>query len=180
MKVDLPSVRCSSFLPGPPRFTRGCLCLGPIIARRVEGALASCPSRSAAEPDPTLMAYVLVVDDNGRVRNSLRQRLERSGYAAKEASNAAEALELMLSEPASIVLLDIRMPGHDGFWLAERIHARWPRTRIIMVSGSDDAHTVDKSRRLGAVDYIHKPFDRELLRQALHRASSLIEDSPAP
>ncbi|HEV3217751.1 MAG TPA: response regulator [Vicinamibacterales bacterium] len=126
------------------------------------------------------MAYVLVVDDNGRVRNSLRRRLERSGYAAKEASDAAEALDAMSAEPASIVLLDIRMPGHDGFWLAERILVRWPRTPIIVVSGSDDVATVDKSRRLGAVDYIQKPFDRELLRQALHRASALIEAHPTP
>jgi two-component system response regulator (stage 0 sporulation protein F) len=116
------------------------------------------------------MSYVLVVDDEDPIRLVLRKRLERWGYSVKDASNAAEALELMAAEPAIIALLDIGMPGHDGLWLAERIRAQWTQTPIIMASGADDIKLVEKCRSLGAVAYVTKPFDKELLRQALLRA----------
>jgi DNA-binding NtrC family response regulator len=121
------------------------------------------------------MAYVLVVDDEESIRIVLRKRLERWGYTVKEAANATDALELMFAEPAAIVLLDIRMPGHDGLWLAERIRPRWSDTRIIIVSGVDDTDLVEKSKALGAIDYVMKPFDQELLRQALERAARSAE-----
>jgi CheY-like chemotaxis protein len=126
------------------------------------------------------MPYVLVVDNAAPVRSFLRRRLRHLGYRAKEASNAAEALEMMLAEPAAIAVIDIRMPGQDGFWLAERIRERWSDTAIIIASGADDVEFVEKSRQLGAVDYVMKPFDRELLRQALHRAASASKPSLHP
>jgi FixJ family two-component response regulator len=80
----------------------------------------------------------------------------------------------MLAEPAAIALLDIGLPGHDGLWLAERIRAKWSETSIIMASGADDVKLVETSKALGAVDYVMKPFDKELLRQALERAAKAI------
>jgi CheY-like chemotaxis protein len=120
------------------------------------------------------MPYVLVVDDEESIRGVLRRRLEEWGYTVKDAANAGDALELMLAEPAAIALLDIQLPGHDGLWLAERIRGRWPQTPIIVASGADDMELVEKSRRLGAVDYVMKPFHKELLRQALQRAAKAI------
>jgi CheY-like chemotaxis protein len=78
----------------------------------------------------------------------------------------------MRTRPAQIVLVDIVMPGRDGFWLMERIHAEWPRTAIIMATASAEIDIVARSKRAGAVDYVLKPFGRELLRQALDRASA--------
>jgi DNA-binding NtrC family response regulator len=121
------------------------------------------------------MSYVLVVDDEKSIRAVLRRRLEAWGYTVREAADAAGALEVMLSEPASIALIDVRMPGHDGLWLAEQIRHRWSQTAIIMATGADDLATIKKSRKLGVVDYVLKPFDRELLRQALARAEKAIE-----
>ena len=82
----------------------------------------------------------------------------------------------MLSEPAAIAIIDIRMPGHDGLWLAEQIRERWSKTAIIIATGADDVTSIEKSRKLGAVDYVLKPFDRELLRQALHRAANATDE----
>ena len=94
----------------------------------------------------------------------------------KEAGSAPEALEVMLAEPASIILCDIKMPGeHDGLWLVERVRAQWPQTAVIMATTLDDLPTVLKSRALGAVDYVTKPFGRELLRQALRRATAKLD-----
>jgi FixJ family two-component response regulator len=67
------------------------------------------------------------------------------------------------------------MPGRDGVWLAERIRDKWSKTAIVMVTGVDDIGVVENSRQLGAIDYVQKPFVRELLRQALERAAKAIE-----
>ena len=121
-----------------------------------------------------MASYVLLVDDEELIRNFLRRRLEGWGFAVEEAENATQALRRMLAEPAGIAIIDIRMPGRDGLWLAEQIRERWPRTAIIMASGADDIRSIETSRRIGAVDYVPKPFDREILRQALVRAVTAI------
>jgi DNA-binding NtrC family response regulator len=113
---------------------------------------------------------VLVVEDEAAIRALLRRRLEAWGYQVREAANASEALELMLAEPSAIAIIDIKMPGRDGLWLAEQIRQRWSRTAIIVATGADDIATIERSRKVGAIDYVLKPFDRELLRQALERA----------
>ena len=115
--------------------------------------------------------HVLVVDDEPPIRTILTRWLQAWGYDVTPAASAIEALDAMASKPADIVLCDIAMPERDGFWLAERVRTRWPQTAIVMVTAQDDVHTVRKSRQMGAVDYVRKPFDEALLRQALDRAS---------
>jgi YesN/AraC family two-component response regulator len=119
-------------------------------------------------PDPA--AYVLIVDDEPVVRNFLKRCLEASGYPVKQAGNADQALELMAATPASVVLCDIRMPGHDGLWLAERLRANWPRTAIIMATAVDDHDTVRQSSALGVADYLIKPIAAEHLLHVVGRA----------
>ena len=93
------------------------------------------------------------------------------GVGVRETGSAAEALEVMTADPADIVLCDVNMPEHDGLWLAEQVHAQWPRTAIIMRTARDDPKTVRTSRKVGAVGYVIKPFDPVMLREALGRAS---------
>ena len=116
------------------------------------------------------MAYILVVDDEESIRRLLTRWLTGWGYECKEAGNADAALELMAVEPATIILCDVMMPGHDGIWLAEQVCSRWPQTAIIIASSAQDMDTVTRMRKRGAVDYVTKPFGREMLRQALLRA----------
>jgi DNA-binding NtrC family response regulator len=125
-----------------------------------------------------MVSYVLVVDDEESIRRVLRRRLERWGYEVQEACGATQALEMMLSEPASIAIIDIRMPGRDGLWLTEQFRQRWSKAAIIIATGADDIDSIEKSRKLGAVDYVLKPFDQELLRQAMERAAKTIEEKP--
>jgi len=114
-------------------------------------------------------SYVLVVDDESVVRGFVRRRLEGWGYQVMEAASATEALDTMTVELPSAVLCDIRMPGHDGLWLAERLRAQWPRIPVIMITAIDDLQTVRQSRDLGAVDYIVKPIAADQLLQVLRR-----------
>jgi DNA-binding NtrC family response regulator len=123
------------------------------------------------------MPSVLVVDDEEGIRRLLTRWLADWGYDAKEASNAEDAIVMMTAQPAEIILCDVNMPVHDGVWLAEQVRGRWPQTAVIMASGAQDMETVMRMRKQGAVDYVTKPFGREMLRQALQRARGKMEGS---
>ena len=136
---------------------------------------------------PKSTSYVLVVDDEPVVRDFLKHCLEEWGYAVVQAGSADEALDHMVARPASVVLVDVKMPGHDGLWLAERLRADWPGTPVVMASGIDDLQTVRQSRDLGAVDYLTKPITPGQLRQVLRRVTApgseenqLADDPAAP
>ena len=113
---------------------------------------------------------VLIVDDEVPIRVILTRWLTGWGYGVRDVGSAVEALDVMAAEPADIVLCDISMPEHDGLWLAEQVHAQWPRTAIIMSTARDDPNTVRTSRKAGAVAYVIKPFDPVMLREALDGA----------
>jgi CheY-like chemotaxis protein len=127
----------------------------------------------------TGMSYVLVVDDEEAIRNLLRRQLAGWGYSVRTASTAMDALELMRAEPAVIALVDLRMPGHDGMWLTERIHEQWPRAAVVIITGLDDVEVIENSKKLGIVGYVRKPFARELLRQALEGAAKAVDALPS-
>src|ERR1700724_3760656 len=82
-------------------------------------------------------SYALVIDDELVIREFLTRCLEGWGYTVKQAGSAAEALEMMVTKPASVVLCDIKMPGQDGLWLAARMRSHWPHTKVIMVTALD-------------------------------------------
>lgn len=120
-------------------------------------------------------ASILVVDDEAPVRALLTRWLEPLGYAVRQAANASQAMAAMSADPASIMLCDVKMPGQNGLWLAERVHEHWPQTAIIMATSADDLETVITSRKIGAVGYVTKPFGRELLLQALRKANPTLD-----
>ena len=114
---------------------------------------------------------VLIVDDEPPIRRLLRRWLERWEYSVRDSGNAVEALDVMAAEPTDILLCDVSMPKHDGLWLAEQVRAQWPQTAIIMITGCDDPRVVRTSRGLGTTAYVTKPFDLDLLRQAVDHAA---------
>src|SRR6202171_1301785 len=118
--------------------------------RLVDGAVpteAAHKRREDGQESPDHRAsYVLVVDDEPLVRNFLTRCLEGWGYSVKQAGSAADALECMMARPASVVLCDVMMPDHDGFWLAEQLRARWPDAAVVMTTALDDVETIARSR----------------------------------
>src|SRR6202022_830202 len=136
-----------------------------------KGGHAQEPNRTPTSDDAS--SYALVIDDELVIREFLTRCLEGWGYAVKRAGSGAEALEMMVTKPASVALCDIKMPGHDGLWLAERLRSHWPQTKVIMVTALDDVETVDQSRDVGAFDYVTKPIQREQLLEVLRRATTI-------
>jgi adenylate cyclase len=115
-------------------------------------------------------ASVLVVDDDAVNRTALQRSLEREGHSVRVAPDGRTALQLLNREAFDVVLLDILMPGMDGFELLKLIQAddRLRDTSVIMISALEDIESVVRSIELGAEDYLPKPFDPVLLRARIN------------
>ncbi len=114
------------------------------------------------------MSSVLVVDDEAAMRNLMTRWVELAGHHASTAASADEALEVLARQAPAVALCDVRMPGHDGLWLAGRIRREFPDTAIIVATGARDTDP-RVAEHAGAVDYLLKPFGRDRLNFALER-----------
>ena len=113
---------------------------------------------------------VLVVDDNPSLRARVRANLEAVGYAVREASGAEEALDAVDDQAPELVLLDVVLPGTDGWELLRRLQERHGSIPVIMFSGQVEATSAD-ARGHGARDFLGKPFDPQ---QLVERAKQLL------
>jgi DNA-binding NtrC family response regulator len=109
---------------------------------------------------------VLVVDDDEPIRKIVGLWVERLGYCLRAAESAEAALRLLETEDIDVVISDVRMPGADGIWLADRIHELFPRVPVVLATGLGG---VDRSITLrpGVVAYVVKPFSREEMSFAI-------------
>lgn len=109
--------------------------------------------------DPAESAQILVVEDNESVRVLARAALEHEGYRVCLASDAEEGLALFQTETIGCILLDVRLPGIDGFAACERIRAtpRGKDTPVIFLTGMRDVETFDRALRAGGDDFLSKP-----------------------
>ena len=113
---------------------------------------------------------VLIVDDEPGVRHLMRRWLESRGYVVAVAAGADKALELLSAAPTAVALCDLRMPGHDGLWLADQLRREHPDTAVIIATGLNDVSAAIESLRQGVVEYLTKPFERDRLCEAVSRA----------
>lgn len=117
---------------------------------------------------------LLIIDDHAVVREGLEAMLgvdpgfERIATAA----STEEALPLCESLRPHVVLLDLRMPGSDGFNALEIIHQRWPDIRVLILSASATAAEVTLARRNGAAGYLSKSADRATLLDAIRKVAA--------
>jgi len=113
---------------------------------------------------------VLVVDDEEGVRNLLQRTLEGTGYNVVTAADGQEALDKMSELDIEVVLLDIKMPGMSGIEVLKQLTAYYPDTCVVMVTAVGDAQTAVETMKLGAYDYIIKPFNPEEMVLTVQRA----------
>jgi DNA-binding NtrC family response regulator len=115
------------------------------------------------------MRKILIVDDEPGVRDSLRMIFKKD-YQVITAGSAAEAWEKVQSEEPELILLDIIMPGKDGMEMLKEIHQNQPLTPVVMLTATKMVKTAVEAMKLGAFDYITKPFDIEELRVIAQKA----------
>ncbi len=115
-------------------------------------------------------ARILAVDDEYLIRWTLQQNLTKEGYEVILAESGEEALAKVKEEAPDVVLLDIKMPGMDGYEVLERVLRIDPGLIAIMITAYDDVERVVKAMRIGALDYITKPFDFHKVRLSIEKA----------
>ncbi|MHC4712266.1 MAG: sigma-54-dependent transcriptional regulator [Planctomycetota bacterium] len=113
---------------------------------------------------------VLVVDDEAGVCEVLSYILEREGYRVAAVSSADEALALYDESPFDVTITDLRMPGRDGISLLRDIKSRNANALVIVITAFSTWDSAVEAMRLGAFDYIRKPFDNEDIRAITARA----------
>ena len=123
---------------------------------------------------------ILVIDDDAGIRDALRMILEYEGYEVLTSPDGKTALGDLDATRVDAVLLDIKMPGMDGFEILDRIVAREGAPPVLMISGHGDIATAVEATRRGAVDFLEKPPQRERIlvsiRNALSRNSLAAEN----
>lgn len=124
-------------------------------------------------------ASILIVDDEEANRDILSRRLAKEGYNINTAEGGKEALAMMHVERYDLVLLDIMMPGIDGYEVLERIKSepRLHATPVIMITALSDEPGVKRCLELGAADYVGKPYKltflKSRIRQLIHALSNV-------
>ena len=109
------------------------------------------------------MNTVLIVDDEIAIRETLEMILNYENYQVQKAGSGAEALAMVEKQAPDLILLDVKMPGMDGFEVLERLASLAPDVPVIVISGHGNIETAVEAVRQGAYDFLEKPLDRARL-----------------
>ncbi|MFN3201638.1 MAG: sigma-54-dependent transcriptional regulator [Bradymonadia bacterium] len=121
------------------------------------------------------MARILVIDDNDTMREGIAHTVRRMGHEVLTASSGRAGLDLFKQKPAEFVISDLKMEGVDGIGVLEGIREINPDALLMIVTGFGTIETAVKAMKLGAFDFITKPFPPEMLRMKVKAALSVIE-----
>ena len=116
---------------------------------------------------------LLIVDDHAVVREGLEAMLSTAPSigAISTAASGAEAMVCCERDEPQVVLLDVRMPGSDGFEILKRLCQRWPQIRVLMLSSGSTPSEVMLARQRGAAGYLNKSVNRDALLAAIERVA---------
>jgi DNA-binding NtrC family response regulator len=110
------------------------------------------------------MYSVLIVEDHDRLREQLGEFYEQEGFKVTTAACGEEGIEKLSQEKFAIVVSDVKMPGIDGFQLARQVREKYPDTDVILITAFGNIKQAVEAMKLGASDYITKPFQPEAIR----------------
>lgn len=123
---------------------------------------------------------ILVIDDEEIVCESCKRILEEDGYEVETALSGKEAFEKMKGNPFDVVITDLKMPGIDGMEVLRTFRKEYPDTVVIMITGFSTVETAVEAMKLGAFDYIPKPFTPDevtiIVKKAIEQKSLLLEN----
>jgi len=110
---------------------------------------------------------ILIVDDEKNIVSSLKEILADEGYDISVADDGLDALDIIQSDPPDLLLLDIWLPGMDGIEVLKTVKTYHPNIEVLIMSGHGTIDTAVKATKLGAYDFIEKPFSMDLLTQSV-------------
>jgi FixJ family two-component response regulator len=119
---------------------------------------------------PPVAPVVCVVDDDDSILRALRRLLDATGFRVETFSSAEAFLESAHRGRADCLVVDVHLGGLSGFDLQERLAAAGEHTPIVIITAHDDQSTCQQARRVGAIEYLRKPFDDDSLIAAIHKA----------
>src|SRR5262245_31572872 len=102
---------------------------------------------------------LILIEDDSSIASALKKELVAEGYDVLLAARGDEGLVLALEQACDLVITDLKMPGLSGLQLVERLHAAKPKLPIIMITAFGTTETAIEATKLGAYDYLLKPFD---------------------
>lgn len=115
---------------------------------------------------------ILVVDDEDTLRTVLSQELKGEGYDVDTAADGQIAIDTLKNKLFELVLLDIKMPNVNGFEVLKYIKQNHPNLKVIMLTGFADLKNAIESKKLGAEDFVSKPYDLVDLITTIERVLS--------
>jgi len=115
-------------------------------------------------------AIIFVIDDDASIRKSLARLLKSAGHTAEVFASAAEFMQHEHSDEEGCILLDVQLPGLNGLELQEALAKKGSYLPIIFITGHGDIPMSVRAMKAGAVDFLSKPFDDEVLLQAIDQA----------
>jgi two-component system response regulator AtoC len=127
-------------------------------------------AQSDTKPKPDTPFRVLVIDDDPGVRDYMEALVSRQGYRVSAAADAEEALAGLDRIKPDIITLDVVLPGIDGLETLRRLKQRMPEVPVVMLSRHGQARNIVEAMRLGASDFLRKPFEVEELELAFQKA----------
>lgn len=113
---------------------------------------------------------ILVLDDEEIVRVSCKKCLTPEGYDVDVAANGVEGLAIIENNRYDVILTDLKMPDMDGMEFLAKVKERYPDTKVIMITGYSTVEHAVKAMRMGAYNYIEKPFTPDALIEAVKEA----------
>lgn len=122
-------------------------------------------------------AHILIVDDDNRVTSALRRTLAYEGYQVSSAANGEAALAIARAKPPDLVILDLMLPGIDGFEVCRRLRASGDGVALLMLTARDAVADRVAGLETGADDYLVKPF---ALEELLARVKALLRRRNPP
>ncbi|BDG59088.1 response regulator [Caldinitratiruptor microaerophilus] len=126
--------------------------------------------------------HILVVDDEKNIRLMMQECLEQAGYQVDSAVDGEHALEKIAARGYDLVLLDLRLPGMSGMEVLRQARGRRPDQPVVMITAHGTIETAVEAMKLGAVDYLQKPFTPDEIQAIVARVLSrrrLPVDEPA-
>jgi DNA-binding NtrC family response regulator len=117
----------------------------------------------------------MIIDDEKSFTEELSEFLKKSGYECLEANSGKEGLEILKNQQIDLLVLDILLPGMNGLDILKEVKTIYPHMEVIIISGHGNMDTVITAMRLGALDYLRKPFRHSDIQIAIERTRKFLQ-----